>query len=887
MEKLVDDTLGILKESMKALSQEVVNNTLRLINAFSALILAFLPAKSSLEGIQGWELHPTPRRPRLPSWMENGVSSFNTFLQEYDSDNGSDNESEYASGLDDSNYSESSLFQAGHSQRRRGRSPIWKRSLRKLFSPFRVLTPGSKGPTKTKRPFKAAKSAAESVSGNDSAIARTSSSERFNRIYHLAKSHLSGVKDYVMPKQSGDRRRGVIEDVQLLMELAIERVFEVIRNIIYLSLSPLETLKLVLWWFFLSDPKPSGDEYVEGAAVLGNSDPALHKLLKRREGLNTDGRTCEDVITSLGYPYEAVRLTTADGHILLLERIPRPGSQKALYLQHGLLDSSLGWVSNGVVGSQAFAAYDQGYDVFLGNFRGLASREHVNRSISARSYWRYSVNEHGTQDIPTMLDKIHEIKMDDLKDIKDDVLSENPYTGERLPYALCGVAHSLGGASILMYVVTRRLEKMPHHLSRLILLSPAGFHEDVPVGAKIMRYIVPWIAPFVGPLVPGLYIPTRFCRALFNKLARDFQSYPAIGGLVQALLSLVIGGDSSNWVGAIGMSHYNMDDMPGVSFLVAQHLLQMVRAKRFVMFDFGSAQANMEAYGMPEPLDVGAHYEVIDIPVDVVAGVKDYVIPRSMVRRHFDTLKNAGCAASYDEFEYAHLDFTFSHREELLAYVMSRLLLVTPPPLKAGVRELVPPAPTSFKAKSFKHKLNTLLSRKLSRKLKLGLEDQCPQSSKQIEEDMSLTRYPNYDQDIVTAGSVSTDSHEESFRDPRSTSPSGIDPLQWMTPRQGLFVMARPQEPDMTRIRELKHQHEYVAAPIATKLKDDETVREHSSPKSNAFTKLASQLFRKNPSSNSTGHQISKPQRSISGMNICTLSNCYTGPTIIDEDSDE
>jgi hypothetical protein len=55
-----------------------------------------------------------------------------------------------------------------------------------------------------------------------------------------------------------------------------------------------------------------------------------------------------------------------------------------LYLQHGLLDSSLGWVSSGVVGSQAFAAYDQGYDVFLGNFRGLASREHVNKHISAQ-----------------------------------------------------------------------------------------------------------------------------------------------------------------------------------------------------------------------------------------------------------------------------------------------------------------------------------------------------------------------------------------------------------------------------------------------------------------------------------------------------------------------
>ena len=32
----------------------------------------------------------------------------------------------------------------------------------------------------------------------------------------------------------------------------------------------------------------------------------------------------------------------------------------------------------------------------------------------------------------------------------------------------------------------------------------------------------------------------------------------------------------------------------------------------------------------------------------------------------------------HNEFEYAHLDFTFSHREELLSYVMSRLLLVEP-----------------------------------------------------------------------------------------------------------------------------------------------------------------------------------------------------------------
>ncbi len=36
---------------------------------------------------------------------------------------------------------------------------------------------------------------------------------------------------------------------------------------------------------------------------------------------------------------------------------------------HGILDTSLGWVSNGVAGSSAFAAYDAGFDVWLGNSR--------------------------------------------------------------------------------------------------------------------------------------------------------------------------------------------------------------------------------------------------------------------------------------------------------------------------------------------------------------------------------------------------------------------------------------------------------------------------------------------------------------------------------------
>lgn len=54
---------------MKAFSLEVVNNALRLLSAFSALLLALLPARKSSElGVQ--ELQAVSRGPRIPAWME-------------------------------------------------------------------------------------------------------------------------------------------------------------------------------------------------------------------------------------------------------------------------------------------------------------------------------------------------------------------------------------------------------------------------------------------------------------------------------------------------------------------------------------------------------------------------------------------------------------------------------------------------------------------------------------------------------------------------------------------------------------------------------------------------------------------------------------------------
>lgn len=64
--------------------------------------------------------------------------------------------------------------------------------------------------------------------------------------------------------------------------------------------------------------------------------------------------------------------------------------------------------------------------------------------------------------------------------------------GRTEPYDLRVVAHSLGGMSMLVYLVMRCAAGQPHHVRRLILMSPAGFHHVVPAPFWPFILVLPW-----------------------------------------------------------------------------------------------------------------------------------------------------------------------------------------------------------------------------------------------------------------------------------------------------------------------------------------------------------------------------------------------------------
>jgi hypothetical protein len=92
-----------------------------------------------------------------------------------------------------------------------------------------------------------------------------------------------------------------LQDLQLVVELMIERVFEVVRYIVHHVLSPFKTLRELIHWAFFRDTSYNDDTETTDMATLGESEPApLKQKQIPQQPLNTDNRTCQDIITSLG-----------------------------------------------------------------------------------------------------------------------------------------------------------------------------------------------------------------------------------------------------------------------------------------------------------------------------------------------------------------------------------------------------------------------------------------------------------------------------------------------------------------------------------------------------------------------------------------------------------
>ncbi|GMT22218.1 hypothetical protein PFISCL1PPCAC_13515, partial [Pristionchus fissidentatus] len=113
-----------------------------------------------------------------------------------------------------------------------------------------------------------------------------------------------------------------------------------------------------------------------------------------------------------GYPVERYEVTTQDGYILDLVRIPkgrndsRNITRPPILLVHGLFASGTMWILNLPEQSAAFMYADAGLDVFLANVRGTTyGRRHRTLDPDQPAFWNYSFDEMARYDLPAIIDR--------------------------------------------------------------------------------------------------------------------------------------------------------------------------------------------------------------------------------------------------------------------------------------------------------------------------------------------------------------------------------------------------------------------------------------------------------------------------------------------------
>lgn len=110
------------------------------------------------------------------------------------------------------------------------------------------------------------------------------------------------------------------------------------------------------------------------------------------------------------------------------------------------MDTNLTWLVHGPGESLGFETRESGYDVFLGNYRGVYPRK-LAKWKEGSDYWSYSIDHIARHDIYAFMTKIFEIKVKEFKESENcDGLSEHQIkkiVREKLKITYIG--HSCGG----------------------------------------------------------------------------------------------------------------------------------------------------------------------------------------------------------------------------------------------------------------------------------------------------------------------------------------------------------------------------------------------------------------------------------------------------------
>lgn len=363
-----------------------------------------------------------------------------------------------------------------------------------------------------------------------------------------------------------------------------------------------------------------------------------------------ESKQTADFAEKYGYPAESHVVSTEDGYMLTIHRIPfgrnnTNYNRPVVLLQHGIVLTSDQWVLRGPE-DLVFLLAEAGYDVWLGNSRGNFYAKHRLYSNKDLKYWDYGLHETGFYDLAAMIDYIIAV------------------TGKP---SITYLGHSRGVAMAAILTSSR-----PEYNSKINLflgVAPVIYskYARCPIyelagnrPTSLMR-----TAAFERSLkkekVRNLLYTTKNIRILLSSMCRPGSFLDN----VCPFLFFFINGDDfrmfdKTLVPSI-LSHFTM----GVGAKELVHLLQVSESDIFRQYDYGKRK-NLQIYGYPEPPTY--NLSRITVPTYLYYGPNDLFVSERDLFKFAKQLPNYKSAyrVPYDKFN--HLDYIWAKNANELLY---------------------------------------------------------------------------------------------------------------------------------------------------------------------------------------------------------------------------
>jgi len=304
---------------------------------------------------------------------------------------------------------------------------------------------------------------------------------------------------------------------------------------------------------------------------------------------NIPPMTVPQLVRYWGYPLEEHFVTTTDGYILGLHRIPHgrndpnPGSPRPVaYMQHCLTCSSAIWTFGPPAKSLGYLLADAGYDVWMGNSRGNSySMNHTTLepclSERCHDFWQFGWDEGGLYDVTAGID----FALD--------------HTGQEDVYYF---GHSMGCTQYLVM-----LSALPEYNQKIrlgTLLAPPAYMSHAPNMIFQIASIAEDIQILYHLFGFGAFLPHYDIITWFGHLVCS-DDHPMLQTVCMNFGFAFLGFNPGQLNGTMIPTY--LDHLPeGTSTRPFVHYAQLYLSGKFESYDYGE-EGNLEHYGQPNPIN--------------------------------------------------------------------------------------------------------------------------------------------------------------------------------------------------------------------------------------------------------------------------------------------